>query len=134
MALTQVHHGNRPRLCEDGEALSSVHSTALLAAGKLIHNLNLPICSAMAEELKRKACPSAKLHCKTWRSSKSTCRTSLPGINHLPMVPIYLRFIGWWRAGYVLASCSNEAAAGRTVEGENKEADGKGGCNAGRRS
>ena len=31
----------------------------------------------------------------------------------------------------MLASCSNEAAAGRTVEGENKEADGKGGCNAG---
>ena len=39
LALTQVHHGSRlTDSCEDGEALSSVHSTAL-AAGKLIHNL-----------------------------------------------------------------------------------------------
>ena len=39
LALTQVHHGSRlSDSCEDGEALSSVHSTAL-AAGKLIHNL-----------------------------------------------------------------------------------------------
>ena len=39
LALTQVHHGSRRSdSCEDGEALSSVHSTAL-AAGKLIHNL-----------------------------------------------------------------------------------------------
>ena len=36
---TQVHHGSRlSGSCDDGEALSSVHSTAL-AAGKLIHNL-----------------------------------------------------------------------------------------------
>jgi len=35
LALTQVHHRSRLRdSCEDGEALSSVHSTAL-AAGKL---------------------------------------------------------------------------------------------------
>ena len=40
-ALTQVHHGNRlSDSREDGEALSSVHSTAL-AAGKLIHNRSL---------------------------------------------------------------------------------------------
>jgi len=39
LALTQVHHGSRlSDSREDGEALSSVHSTAL-AAGKLIHNL-----------------------------------------------------------------------------------------------
>ena len=39
LALTQVHHGSRlSDSCEDGEALSSVHSTAV-AAGKLIHNL-----------------------------------------------------------------------------------------------
>ena len=39
LARTQVHHGSRlSDSCEDGEALSSVHSTAL-AAGKLIHNL-----------------------------------------------------------------------------------------------
>ena len=39
LALTQVHHGSRlSDSCEDGEALSSVHSTAL-AAGKLIRNL-----------------------------------------------------------------------------------------------
>ena len=39
LALTQVHHGSRlSDSCEGGEALSSVHSTAL-AAGKLIHNL-----------------------------------------------------------------------------------------------
>ena len=39
-SLTQVHHGSRlSDSCEDGEALSSVHSTAL-AAGKLIHNLS----------------------------------------------------------------------------------------------
>ena len=39
LALTQVHHWSRlSDSCEDGEALSSVHSTAL-AAGKLIHNL-----------------------------------------------------------------------------------------------
>jgi len=36
LALTQVHHPSDS--CEDGEALSSMHSTAL-AAGKLIHNL-----------------------------------------------------------------------------------------------
>ena len=39
LALTQVHHWSRlSDSREDGEALSSVHSTAL-AAGKLIHNL-----------------------------------------------------------------------------------------------
>ena len=39
LALTQVHHGIRlSDSREDGEALSSVHSTAL-AAGKLIHDL-----------------------------------------------------------------------------------------------
>ena len=39
LALTQVHHWSRlSDSGEDGEALSSVHSTAL-AAGKLIHNL-----------------------------------------------------------------------------------------------
>ena len=39
LALAQVHHGSRlSDSREDGEALSSVHSTAL-AAGKLIHNL-----------------------------------------------------------------------------------------------
>ena len=39
LALTQVHHWSRlSDSGEDGEALSSVHSTAL-AVGKLIHNL-----------------------------------------------------------------------------------------------
>ena len=39
LALTRVHHGSPlSDSCEDGEALSSVHLTAL-AAGKLIHNL-----------------------------------------------------------------------------------------------
>ena len=39
LALTQVHHWSRlSDSREDGEALSSVHSTAL-AVGKLIHNL-----------------------------------------------------------------------------------------------
>ena len=39
LALTQVHHWSRlSDSREDGEALSSVHSTAF-AAGKLIHNL-----------------------------------------------------------------------------------------------
>ncbi len=44
LALTQVHHGSRlSDSREGGEALSSVHSTALArspqAPGKLIHNL-----------------------------------------------------------------------------------------------
>ena len=39
LALTQGHHRSRlSDSCEDGEALSSVHPTALVA-GKLIHNL-----------------------------------------------------------------------------------------------
>ena len=39
LPLTQVHHWSRlSDSGEDGEALSSVHSTAL-AVGKLIHNL-----------------------------------------------------------------------------------------------
>ena len=50
LALTQVHHGSRlSDSREDGEALSSVHSTAL-AAGKLIHNL-------LCDGLKKKAAP-----------------------------------------------------------------------------
>ena len=41
LALTQVHHGSRlSDSCDDGEALSSVHSPAL-TAGKLIRNLLL---------------------------------------------------------------------------------------------
>ena len=44
LALTQVHHWSRlSDSGEDGEALSSVHSTAL-AAGKLIHNLLCDVC------------------------------------------------------------------------------------------
>ena len=43
LALTQVHHWSRlSDSREDGEALSSVHSTAH-AAGKLIHNLLWPL-------------------------------------------------------------------------------------------
>ena len=37
---TQVHHGSRlSDSCEDGEALSSVHSTALRRRQALIHDL-----------------------------------------------------------------------------------------------
>ena len=47
LALTQVQHGSRlSDSREGGEALSSVHSTAL-AAGKLIHNL---LCKTNSQE------------------------------------------------------------------------------------
>ena len=103
LALTQVHHGSRlSDSREDGEALSSVHSTAL-AAGKLIHNL---LWRWLCEERLRYAA-SAALHVANSWWSKSPHRGTWPRVTacRLSTGPPRVRI----RSGLLPASLARQA-------------------------